>query len=53
MSEQTLLSIAVLAIFALVWGGAWAIVRRGERRQGILMIVAAFVLLGNVLIWAL
>lgn len=46
------LSIAVLAAAALGVGGV-ALLRRGERKRGWLMIVAAAVLLGNVLILAL
>lgn len=46
-------SIAVLAIFALAWGGAAAIIRSRDRLRGILMIAAAAVLLANVLIWTL
>ena len=46
-----LLSIAVLATFALVAGGAYLLVKRKERRQGVLMLIAAAVLFGNVLIW--
>lgn len=49
----TALSLAVLAGVALVAGGAWLIVKRSNRRQGVLMLVAAAVLLANVLIWAL
>lgn len=45
-----MLSIAVLAVAALVWGGA-ATWRKGDRRKGVLMVIAAAVLLGNVLIW--
>ncbi|WP_420141331.1 hypothetical protein [Sphingomonas sp.] len=51
-ADPTLLSLAILATFALAGGGAWRFVRRGERMQGGLMIVAALVLLANVLIWA-
>jgi hypothetical protein len=51
VTQPVLLSIVVLAIFALVGGGAVTIVRRGERMRGTLMIVAAAVLLGNLLIW--
>jgi hypothetical protein len=51
VTQPVLLSIVMLAIFALVGGGAIAIVRRRERMRGTLMIVAAAVLLGNVLIW--
>ena len=47
----TLLSILVLASFALVAGGAYLLIRRRERKQGILMLVAAAVLFGNVLVW--
>jgi hypothetical protein len=48
-----ILSIAVLAVFALTWGGGRLLVRGGDRTRAILMIVAALVLLGNVLIWTL
>ena len=47
-----LLSIAMLASFGLIIGGV-ALIRRGQRRKGVLMIVAAAVLVGNVLIWTL
>ena len=47
-----LLSIAMLGAFALIIGGV-VLIRRGERRKGVLMIVAAAVLVGNVLIWTL
>jgi LPXTG-motif cell wall-anchored protein len=47
------LSLAVLASIALVAGGAWLIAKRRNRRQGVLMLVAAAVLVANVLIWAL
>jgi hypothetical protein len=52
VSEPALLSICMLAVFALVAGGGWMIARRNNRKQGVLMLVAALVLLGNVLIWA-
>lgn len=47
-----MLTIAVLAMFALVWGGihTW---RGGDRTKGVLMLICALVLLGNLLIWAL
>ena len=45
------LGIAMIAAFLLALGGI-RLVRRGEhRQQGWLMIVAALVLVGNVLIW--
>jgi uncharacterized membrane protein YozB (DUF420 family) len=47
-----LLSIAMLGAFALIIGGA-VLIRRGNRRKGVLMLVAAAVLLVNVLIWSI
>ena len=47
----TLLSIAVLAAFALIAGGLYLLIKRRERKQGVLMLVAAAVLFGNVLVW--
>lgn len=46
-----LLSILVLATFALVAGAIYMLVKRKERKQGILMLVAAAVMFGNVLVW--
>jgi hypothetical protein len=48
-----ILSLAMLAAFALLGGGAWLIAKRRDRRRGVLMIVAAAVLVVNVLIWAI
>ncbi len=49
---DAMLSVSVLVVVALGWGG-FALLRRGEdRRRAILMLVAAAVLLGNVLIWS-
>ncbi|NIJ20478.1 hypothetical protein FHS95_002170 [Sphingomonas naasensis] len=47
-----MLSIAVIAMFALVWGAVrtW---RGGDRFKGVLMLIAALVLLGNLLIWSI
>ena len=45
------LSIAVIGAFALVAGGAWLLLKRKERKQGILMLIAAAVLFANVLVW--
>lgn len=50
LAEPWVLSIAMVAVFALCWGGVHVIRKRGERRQGVLMLVAAAVLLGNVMI---
>lgn len=54
MTDATpaILSIAVLAALALVAGGGWLIAKRRERTRGVLMIVAAAVLLANVAIWS-
>lgn len=49
----TLLSIGVLAAFILAGGGLWQIFRRKDRKQGLLMLLAAIVLFVNVLIWTL
>ena len=45
------ITVLMLAAFALIAGGMYLIVRRNERRRGVLMLVAAAVFLGNVLIW--
>lgn len=52
MTEPALLSLSMLAVLALALGGAWTIWKRPEKLRGILMLVAAAVLLGNVAIWA-
>ena len=46
-----ILSVLMLATFALGAGGAWMIVKRGNVKKGALMLLAALVMLGNVLIW--
>jgi hypothetical protein len=45
------LGIAMIAAFLLVLGGIRLIRRGPYRQQGWLMIVAAMVLVGNVLVW--
>ena len=45
------LSVAMIAVFALAGGGGWLIAKRRDRKRGILMIVAALVIAGNVAIW--
>ncbi len=50
MAAVTLM-LTIAAILALVAGGVWMIAKRNERQRGVLMIVCALVLLGNVLIW--
>ena len=50
LSPSLLLSLAMLGVFALVFG-AIVIWRKGDnRKQSVLMVIAAMVLLGNVLI---
>jgi hypothetical protein len=47
-----LLSILMIAAFALGAGGMWLIAKRRDFRKGSLMLIAAAVFLGNVLIWS-
>lgn len=47
---SVLLSLMVLAAFALAGGGLWLLVKGRYRKQAILMLVAAAVLAGNVAI---
>lgn len=46
-------AIAMLAAIALIAGGAVLLRRPDARSKGVLMIVAAFVLIGNVVIWTI
>jgi hypothetical protein len=47
---SALLSVAMVGVVALLWG-AWRMAfRQGNKPKGALMLVAALVLLGNVLI---
>ena len=50
---ETLLSLVMLCAFLLAAGGLYLIVKRGERKKGLLMLAAAAVFLGNVAIWTL
>lgn len=52
VTEPALLSISMLAVFALGAGGGWTLAKRPEKKQGVLMLIAAAVLLANILIWA-
>lgn len=45
-------AIAMLGAIACVVGGV-ALLRRGDRTKGVLMLVMSVVLVGNVLIWTL
>jgi hypothetical protein len=46
-------SIAMLGAFACAAGGGYLIVKRRDVRKGVLMLVMAAVLVGNVAIWTL
>lgn len=46
-------AIAMLGCFACLIGGGALIARGGDRRKGVLLLVMAAVLLGNVVIWQL
>jgi len=52
MSELAL-SLAMIAAIALIGGGLWLIVRKSDRKRGALMLVAALVLIINVVIWTM
>ena len=48
--SATLLSVLMLAGIALTAGGSYAIVKRRDRKRGILMVIAGLVMFGNVII---
>lgn len=48
-----ILSILMLAGILLTGGGIYAIAKRGDRKRGVLMIVAGLVMFGNVAISAI
>ena len=45
--------IAMLGCFACLGGGAYLVATRRDVKKGVLLLVMAAVLLGNVLIWTL
>ena len=47
----TALSIAVLAVLALLGGAVWLWRRGGSRKQAALLLLLAAILAGNVAIW--
>ena len=49
----TALAIAMIAAFVLLAGGVKLALSHSTHKQGLLVIVAALVLVGNVLIWTL
>jgi hypothetical protein len=50
--EHAAPAIAMLAAFALVIGGV-TLIRRRNPQKGVLMLVMALVLVGNVVIWTM
>jgi hypothetical protein len=52
-AATTFLSILMIAAFALAAGGTYLIVKQKDRKKGVLMLVAAAVAVGNVLVWTL
>ena len=52
-ASTTFLSILMIAAFALAAGGIYLLVKQKERKKGTLMLVAAAVAVGNVLVWTL
>lgn len=55
MSDFAALSVSIMMIatFVLIGGGIYLIASRRDRQKGLLMLVAAAVLAGNVMIWTL
>ena len=49
--EQAAPAIAMVAAFVLVWFGIRLAMRPDTRTKGVLMVVMALVLVGNVVIW--
>ena len=46
-------AIAMLGAFACVFGGGYMLAKGPDRRKGVLLLVMAAVLVGNVLVWTL
>ena len=46
-------AISMLAVFALIFGGIYLLVKKRERQKGLLMLLLAVVIFGNVVIWTL
>lgn len=51
-TAAALLGIAMLGAFACALGGGWMIAKGGDRKKGVLLLVMAAVLVGNVLVWS-
>lgn len=52
-ASATFLSVLMVAAILLGWGGLYLLVKKGDRKKGVLMLVAAAVAVGNVLVWTL
>lgn len=50
--DPVIASIVMAGVIALGWGGV-QVIRKGDRQKGVLMLVAALVVFGNLLIWTL
>lgn len=51
--QDLVLSILMLAGFALAAGGVYTLAKLGERKRGVLMLIAALVAWGNVAVLTL
>ncbi len=49
--SATIMAVAMIAAFLLAIGGIRLAMRREDRGRGLLMLAAAAVIVGNVLIW--
>jgi uncharacterized membrane protein len=49
---DTVMSVTVLAAFVLMGGSIWLWRKQGPGKQSILMMILAFIMLFNVVIWA-
>lgn len=47
------LSIIMLAGILLLLGGGWMIAKRRDYKRGLLMLIAALVMFGNVAVWVM
>ncbi len=52
-TSNLILAMLMIAGFVLVAGGIYVLTKRGDRTKGVLMIVAALVMWGNVAIMTL
>lgn len=52
MLVSIVLSVAMVAVFALIAGGIYLWRSKGDRQKGLLMVAAGIVILANVMIWS-